>query len=33
MYCSPQRICVTGLDCQSEPTLAILEPGSDCGMP
>ena len=33
MYCRPHLIWVAGLLCQSEPALAILEPGSDCGMP
>src|SRR5205809_2117414 len=33
MYPSPQRIWVAGFVCQSAPALAILEPGSACGIP
>src|SRR5215469_16691888 len=33
MYPRPQRIWVAGLVCQSAPALAILDPGSACGMP
>src|SRR3954471_2622604 len=33
MYSRPHLICVAGLVCQSEPALAIFEPGSACGMP
>ncbi len=33
MYSMPQVICVAGLVRQSSPTLAILLPGRDCGMP
>ena len=33
MYCRPHLICVPALVCQSGPALAILLPGSACGMP
>ncbi len=33
MYPNPHLIWVAGLVCQSAPALAILLPGSDCGMP
>src|SRR5271165_4878911 len=33
MYSRPHLICVAASVCQSGPALAILEPGSACGMP